>query len=174
MGKDLQYALFSIIFVIIYMTFHLKSLFLSLFSMLGVIMSFPMTFLIFRGILQVEYFSFLHILVIFIVLGIAADDIFVYYDAWEQTQLYDFLSKDKEKRMAVTFRRASKAMLATSFTTSASFAANTFSGLMPISSFGIFASILIPMNYFIVITYFPIILTLQEKYFSSCCCSSKK
>lgn len=113
-------------------------------------------------------------MVIFIVLGIAADDIFVYYDAWNQTNHYDFLKDDKKKRMAVTFRRASNAMLATSFTTSASFAANVFSGLMPISSFGIFASILIPMNYLIVITYFPVILIIQETYFAHWCSCKKK
>lgn len=57
--------------------------------------------------------------------------------------------------MAISFRRASKAMLATSFTTSVSFLANAFSPIMPIKSFGIFASILVPMNYAMVICYLP-------------------
>lgn len=107
-GTDLMLSLVSIIFVMIYMTIHLKSFFLSSFSILGILVSFPVTLIIFKGILRVEYFSFLHILVIFIVLGIAADDIFVYYDAWNQTKDYEFMRNDYHKRMAVTFRRASK------------------------------------------------------------------
>lgn len=65
--------------------------------------------------------------------------------------------------MAVTFRRAAKAMFATSSTTSAAFLATGLSNIMPISSFGIFASILIPMNFLIVITFFPAILIIYEK-----------
>lgn len=65
--------------------------------------------------------------------------------------------------MAVTFKRASKAMLATSSTTSAAFFATGFSAIMPISSFGIYAGILIPVNYILVITFFPAILIYWEK-----------
>lgn len=75
--------------------------------------------------------------------------------------------------MAVTFRRASKAMLATSSTTAAAFLATGLSTIMPISSFGIFAGILIPMNYILVITFFPAILIVQERYFKKCCCRRK-
>ena len=40
-----------------------------------IVFSFPMTACIVNGLLGVTYFGFLHVLVIFIVLGIAADDI---------------------------------------------------------------------------------------------------
>lgn len=60
--------------------------------------------------------------------------------------------------MAVTFRRAAKAMVATSSTTSAAFFATGLSTIMPISSFGFFAGILIPMNFLLVITFFPAVL----------------
>lgn len=77
--------------------------------------------------------------------------------------------------MAVTFRRASKAMLATSSTTSAAFLATGFSSIMPISSFGIYAAILVPINYILVITFFPALLIIYEKKLkNSCCCCCKK
>jgi hypothetical protein len=47
-----------------------------------IVFSFPMTSCIVNGIFGVTYFGFLHILVVFIVLGIAADDIFVFIDGW--------------------------------------------------------------------------------------------
>mmetsp|Transcript_16022 Transcript_16022/g.1432 ORF Transcript_16022/g.1432 Transcript_16022/m.1432 type:complete len:83 (+) Transcript_16022:552-800(+) len=67
--------------------------------------------------------------------------------------------------MAFTFRRASKAMLATSSTTGAAFLSTGLSPIMPISSFGFFAGILIPVNFVLVITFFPAVLMVYEKYF---------
>ena len=75
--------------------------------------------------------------------------------------------------MAVTFKRAAKAMLATSSTTSAAFLATGFSAIMPISSFGIYAGILVPINYILVITFFPALLIIYETKLKECCCSSK-
>lgn len=66
--------------------------------------------------------------------------------------------------MAVTFKRAAKSMLATSSTTSAAFVATGLSQIMPISSLGIFASILIPMNFLLIITFFPALLIIHHKY----------
>lgn len=83
--------------------------------------------------------------------------------------------------MAYTFRRASKAMLATSSTTGAAFLATGLSDIMPISSFGFFAGLLIPMNFILVITYYPASLMVYEYYFRDICankifnsCNKKK
>lgn len=51
-------------------------------SMLLILLSFPMSYFIYSGILQISMNTTLNQLVIFIVLGIAADDIFVFCDAW--------------------------------------------------------------------------------------------
>mmetsp|Transcript_16022 Transcript_16022/g.1431 ORF Transcript_16022/g.1431 Transcript_16022/m.1431 type:complete len:88 (+) Transcript_16022:246-509(+) len=81
-NKDFLWAFGSILFVLIYMGIHLRSFFLSIMSMLSICFSFPITLVIFNGILRITYFSSLHILVIFIVLGIAADNVFVFTDCW--------------------------------------------------------------------------------------------
>lgn len=80
------------------------------------------------------------------------------------------------KRMAYTFRRASRAMLATSSTTGAAFLATGLSEIMPISSFGFFAGILVPVNFILVITYFPASLIVFEKYTKNIMdkCTNKK
>lgn len=76
--------------------------------------------------------------------------------------------------MAVTYRRATKAMLATSSTTGAAFLATGFSPIMPISSFGFFAGILIPVNFILVITFYPTVLVIYEKYTKFWCSKHKK
>jgi len=60
----------------------LESLFMAMISMISILLSFPVTYAIYFGILQITMNTTLNQLTIFIVLGIAADDIFVFCDAW--------------------------------------------------------------------------------------------
>jgi len=80
--KDTAFAAFSIMFVMAYFVFHLKSFFLAGIGVLLILLSFGFTAFIHQGIFRVQFYSNLHNLIIFIVLGIAADDIFVFIDAW--------------------------------------------------------------------------------------------
>lgn len=50
--------------------------------MFNIVVSFPITLTLYRGILSIDYFSFLHFMAIFLVLGVAADDVFVFIDCW--------------------------------------------------------------------------------------------
>ena len=88
-------------------------------------------------------------------MGVAADDIFVFVDAWRQSEFIEDVKNDKRNRLAYSFRRASRATLTTSSTTSAAFLANAFSPIMPIASFGIFAAIIIFVNYLLIIFFIP-------------------
>ena len=64
--------------------------------------------------------------------------------------------------MAYTFRRASLAILATSSTTAFAFLSNGFSALMPVSAFGYFAFVVVPVNYILIVFYFPAFLIIYE------------
>jgi hypothetical protein len=75
-------AINSCIFVWIFLTQHMQSCMLSSLGMGLILLSFPFTAFIVNYILQVKYFGFLQIMIVYIVLGIAADDIFVFYDAF--------------------------------------------------------------------------------------------
>ena len=71
--------------------------------------------------------SNLHYLVIFIVLGIAADDIFVFIDAWRQSECIEVFRGDYKMRMSYAWRRAVRAIAVTSGTTAVAFLANVLS-----------------------------------------------
>lgn len=68
--------------VLAYFCFHLWSVFLASMAMLLILLSFGLTAVIYEGLIGVTFYSNLNNLVIFIVLGIAADDFFVLMDAW--------------------------------------------------------------------------------------------
>ena len=153
---DTFFAVYSVLLVYAYMIFHLQSIFLSTVMMTLIVFSFPITALVTEGIFRVSYFSSMNMLSIFIVLGIAADDVFVFFDAWRQSEKVDRrILSSTGRRMAYTWKRAFKATFITSSTTAVGFFANAFSPLMPIKAFGIFVGVIVPMNFLLVVTIFP-------------------
>ena len=178
---DVAYAIFSFLFVFCYIWFHLGSFFIALLSMLMILMSFPVTYMIYTGVFQVTMNTTLNQLTIFIVLGIAADDIFVYCDAWKQSAFIKFIANDEKRRTAYAFKRSFRAILVTSSTTAVAFLANAMSDIRPIRAFGIFAAILIPVNFLLIITVMPSIQLVHDRYMKErcaykkicCCCCSR-
>jgi len=126
-NKDTVWVFGSVAFVFFYITCHTKSVFLSLPSLLMIILSFPLTIFIYYYIFKITLFTALHSLVLFIVMGISADNIFVFFDAWQQSESKRPLKGDLVKRIAYTFKRSAKAMSVTSSTTAVAFLANGFS-----------------------------------------------
>merc|ERR1719201_2385060 len=126
-NSDMSWLGGSVAFVIIYLRIHTGSYFLALMGIFQIFFSLPVSLFFYRIVFQISYFSQLHILVLFLVLGVGADDIFVLVDAWKQS-IDELDDKDKEEsengykyespeheRLAFAFKRASLAVFNTSF-----------------------------------------------------------
>ena len=156
---------------------------MAIISMLLIIMSFPVSYLIYTGIFQITMNTTLNQLTIFIVLGIAADDIFVFCDAWRQSQHLTFIAGSQHRRLAYAFKRSFRAIAVTSSTTAFAFLANALSDIRPIRAFGIYAAIIIPVNFLLVILVMPSVQILHDRYLKEqcsytkvlcrCCCRKK-
>ena len=84
----------------------------------------------------------------FIIIGIGADDIFVFIDAWQQALLEGpEVNKNLETRLNWAWNRAAKAMLITSLTDAAAFYINIVSIVIVVRNFGIFMGTIILINY---------------------------
>ena len=101
---------------------------------------------------------------VFIVLGIAADDVFVFCDAWNQGALIPLVAQDEKRRIAYAFKRSFRAITITSSTTAVAFFASASSDLRPIRAFGIFAGLIVPVNFLIVIFMMPSICVIHDRY----------
>lgn len=62
-----------------YIIIHTRSLFLGVFSLLNVCMSIPITLVLYKLVFGIHYFSNIQISAIIIIIGIGADDIFVFH-----------------------------------------------------------------------------------------------
>lgn len=102
-----MWAAGSIGFIFVYFVFHLKSIILAGYSIVLIVLSFGVTQAIYVGALKINFFITLHNMVIFIVLGITADNIFVFNDFWNQSAIITEFEGSLRKRMAFTFKKSS-------------------------------------------------------------------
>ncbi|CAH1800481.1 unnamed protein product [Owenia fusiformis] len=175
--KDMGLAVGSFVFIFAFIWIMTRSLWITSLAVFSVISSFVGTILIYTLILDFRYFGYFHIFSIYIILGIGADDFFVFYNTWIASGAHTY--KSIAHRLSYTYRRAAKAMFFTSITTSVAFLANGLSPLLCINSFGIFSGILILVNYISVIVFFPTVVIIHDMYFKDItwkhiCCSWRK
>ena len=162
---DMGLAVGAIVVVFILVLLQTNQGSITSMGMLHITLSLPVSYTIYK--LFIDWFPFMCFLGMFVILGIGADDIFVYSDAWKQSYV-EIPTASKQERVAWVFRRASKAMLITSVTTAVAFVANVVSPCAPLRLFGIFMAILVMVDYIFVITMFPAVIVLfhKEVYFS--------
>eukprot|EP00962_Isochrysis_galbana_P038414 scaffold13637_cov112-Isochrysis_galbana.AAC.1 len=152
----------SMAFVLFYICFHTGSLALGLLGMLMIILSLPCS-IFFYILFRVQYFAMIHILAVFIVLGIGADDIFVFVDAWRQSgSMSPAISGSLTRRMNFAYGRTAQAVFNTSLTTAVAFIATGVSPVMPVAAFGYYAAIAILMNYILAISFLPAAVIIWE------------
>ncbi|KAJ9462573.1 Protein dispatched [Diplonema papillatum] len=163
--QDAMFALAAMAFSWIYMAFMVSSVFLATMGIGQIVLSFGPAYFLYFGVFQQRYFGVFNILSIFIILGIGADDIFVYLDTWERAKLA-LVTTDKAKMLAFSWTYAGKAMLITSLSTVFSFVSNANSSFPAIQTFGIFASLLVLVNYCAVMVHFPMCVMVHEVHFS--------
>ena len=179
--KDILWAGASITFIFFLMLFHTRSLWITCFAVMSVMTSFIITNLIYNLVLRFLYLGFFHILSVFIILGIGADNFFVFYDIWRNTGCEVYISI--AHRLSDTYRKSAVSMLFTSLTTSVAFFSNAISPLLATRSFGIFSGLVVIVNYLSVIIFFPTVVIMYHTYFEKfqwpcirCClgCCGKK
>ncbi|XP_028517341.1 uncharacterized protein LOC110247148 isoform X2 [Exaiptasia diaphana] len=159
---DLFLVAGSFAFIFVFMIVQTQSLWITGWSIFSIFSSFFGANIIYRILLDYRYIGIFHVLTVFIIAGIGADDVFVFYDTWRS-------SRDKGfptilERFSFTYNHAAKAMLITSITTFVAFLTNVLSPLLAVSSFGVFSALIVMVNYISVIVFIPTVLITYELY----------
>jgi hypothetical protein len=133
--------------------------------MFEILASFPVSIFLYRVFFRVSYLGNIQILSVFVVLGVGADDVFVFFDAFKQSAYEPSeVSGSTLTRVLYTARRASKAIFVTSLTTAVAFAATAMSKVMPISAFGALSAIMIFVLFAVNVLFFPPALVLYDRW----------
>jgi len=150
---------------------HTGSCFISFFGMGQIFMSIPISAFFYYIICRIKFWSFFNLMTIFVVMGIGADDMFIFFDCWQQAEakmkpIEKFETENDYylKRMSFTFRKAGKAMVLTTTTTCIAFLSLLTSDLPAIKTFGVYSSFVILFDFIFSLTVFPSGVMLAWKY----------
>eukprot|EP00193_Tetraselmis_chui_P008423 CAMPEP_0177769562 /NCGR_PEP_ID=MMETSP0491_2-20121128/10397_1 /TAXON_ID=63592 /ORGANISM="Tetraselmis chuii, Strain PLY429" /LENGTH=1003 /DNA_ID=CAMNT_0019286597 /DNA_START=224 /DNA_END=3235 /DNA_ORIENTATION=- len=170
-NTDLMWAAASLMAVATYIAIHTRSLMFALLGMLQVIFSFVLAIFVCKLIFQVSYMDMMIVLIIFVTLGIGADDVFVFVDAFKQSEAVPSACGTLLDRIDYTLHRSSKAIFITSLTTMVAFLMTSVSDLINIQAFGIFAGMNILFLFTLTILLMPPAVVIWERRFSwlPCC-----
>lgn len=163
--RDSLFCIGSVLLVLFWMIFHVRSVVLAMLGMLNILASIPVGHFVTHIIMGNKYLGLLMTLPIFIIIGIGCDDIFVFYDAWRASASQGAnISSQLLTRLDWTYRRAVSSMIVTSITSAATFFIAATSPISPIRLFGIAMGSTILGNLFLATTFFPAVLVLWHRY----------
>ena len=167
--SETMFPSISIVFIFVIMWVYTGSLFVTSMACLAIVSSIVITYFLYMVVFRDLAFGFLNMLALIIVIGVGADDVFVYLDVWKQTKKA-MPTATMTEWVNITLRHAALSMFVTSFTTAIAFLANIISPITGIKTFGIFTAIAILSNYALMITWLPAIVVVYERHLSSLCC----
>lgn len=163
--KDFLFAAVALVVVAMFIVAHTGSLFLGIVTVFQVFFSLPISLVIYRFIFGIPFFSVLHVFAIYLLVGIAADDVFVFTDAWKQSSVVLGSQSELYSRMVWSYRRAVAAMAVTTVTTAFAFVLLLTSPIMPIATLGAWACLIIIVQFLFVITAYPCAIILWQRHF---------
>lgn len=160
---DTVYPAIAIAIVLLIMCVYTKSVFITLMTMFAIISSLIVSYFLYRVVFNFEFFPFMNLTALIILVGIGADDAFVLCDVWNYTKS-DKPRAETSEAVSVTLQHAALSMFVTSFTTAAAFYANYVSNITAIRCFGVYAGTAILVNYVLMVTWLPAVIVLHERY----------
>ncbi|XP_074118755.1 protein dispatched homolog 1 isoform X1 [Sminthopsis crassicaudata] len=160
---DTVYPAIAIVIVLLVMCIYTKSIFITLMTMFAIISSLIVSYFLYRVVFNFEFFPFMNLTALIILVGIGADDAFVLCDVWNYTK-FDKPHAETSETVSITLQHAALSMFVTSFTTAAAFYANYVSNITAIRCFGVYAGTAILVNYVLMVTWLPAVVVLHERY----------
>ncbi|XP_041831186.1 protein dispatched homolog 1 [Melanotaenia boesemani] len=169
---DTVYPAIAIVIVLLVMCVYTRSVFITLMTIIAIISSLIVSYFLYRMVFNFEFFPFMNLTALIILVGIGADDAFVLCDVWNYTK-FDKPHAELAETVSVTLQHAALSMFVTSFTTAAAFYANYVSNITAIRCFGVYAGTAILVNYILMVTWLPAVVVLHERYLPSVFSCSK-
>ena len=158
---DMVYFMVAGAIILTIMCLYLRSLVITIATTLDILFSILIAYFLYFVVFDFQFFPFINIFVILIVIAIGADDVFIFYDTWKAMKV-KYPDKDIEFWLAKTMDHAALSVFVTSLTTASAFLANLVSRITSIRCFGVFACMAILCNFLLMITWIPSFIVVME------------
>ena len=146
---------------------YTSSLFITVMAIVSIFLSLFISYFLYTMVFAIKFYPFMNLLTIVILIGIGADDVFIYCKVWNLAKFEKNVGT-LEKIISDTLKHATLSMFVTSFTTGAAFYANYVSDITALDCFAIYAGTTIIINFLMMITWIPAMIVVYEKWCSDC------
>lgn len=153
--------------ILVLMWTYTASLFITAMTMVSILLSLLISYFLYTMVFSIKFYPFMNLLTIVILVGIGADDVFIYCKVWTLAKLEKNVGT-LEKIISDTLRHASLSMFVSSLTTAAAFFANYVSRITALQCFAIYAGTTIIINFVLMVTWIPATIVAFEKWCSDC------
>lgn len=144
------------------MWLYTESLFLTVMTIIAIVFSLGISYFMYTLVFELSFFPFMNLLATIVVVGIGADDVFIFCKVWHRKKLDRSCSVIE--LMADTFQHAMLSMLVTSLTTAAAFYSSLFSNITTVCCFSVFAGTAIIANFLLMLTWLPASVVVSERW----------
>ncbi|KFM82675.1 Protein dispatched-like protein, partial [Stegodyphus mimosarum] len=156
-----------LIFVLLWM--YSSSFFVTFMTICSVAFSVGMAYFMYTVIYQIEFFPFINLLTIIIIIGIGADDACIYCKIWACAKA-EKNNGTLVKLVRDTLHHACLSMFITSVTTAVAFFGSVISNITAVRCFSIFAGTAVLANFIFTVSWLPASIIMAEKWCSATCC----
>lgn len=149
------------IFVLLSMWLYTSSLFVTISTVIAIVLALGISYSFYMMVLQLKFFPFMNLLVLIVVVGIGSDDAFIFMKIWQMER-----SNGRDSLVGVmkrTLKHAFLSMAVTSVTTAAAFFASCWNAITAVRCFGIFAGMTVLVLFVFMVTWLPASVVISEK-----------
>lgn len=163
--RDTRLLFLGFTFVFSCMWIYTESLFLTFMTIIAIVFSLGISYFMYTLVFELSFFPFMNLLATIVVIGIGADDVFIFCKVWYKKKLDR--TSSVVQLMTETFEHAMLSMLVTSLTTAAAFYSSLFSNITTVCCFSVFAGTAIIANFLLMLTWLPASVVISERWSSS-------
>ncbi len=158
---DLIYIYISAALVVTLSYLYMHSMILAIALVLDIVFSCGLAYFFYFIIFRLAFFPTLNFAALLIVISIAADDLFLFYNIWMQHRNVE--ENDVATTLSLTFKHAAMSTFTTSFTTASALYVSTISNITIIKCFAVFSGTAIICDLILMVTFIPAMLILHDK-----------
>ncbi|KAL4238257.1 Protein dispatched 1 [Mactra antiquata] len=173
LAKDSKWITISAIFVFFVVWLFTGSIFVTVMTFLTMFWSLELSYFLYIFVFKIQFFPYMNLVTILLIIAIGADDVFVYSKIWHLAKK-ERNNGTLEKLVSDTMKHASLSMFVTSFTTAGALFANVVSPITSIKCFSIYAGTTVLCNLVVMVTWTPAAIVAEEKWCNFCFINSPR
>uniref|UniRef100_T1JPJ7 SSD domain-containing protein n=1 Tax=Strigamia maritima TaxID=126957 RepID=T1JPJ7_STRMM len=166
---DTLFLALALVLIFLLMWMYTNSFLITIMTVLAIVFSLGIAYCLYTFVFEVKFFPFMNLLASVIVIGVGADDAFIYCKVWACAKS-ERNNGTLVKLVGDTLKHATVSMFVTSLTTATAFYASYVSSITAIKCFSLFAGTTVLVNFLLMITWLPATIVIAERWCSLNCC----